>query len=96
MVLFFPQERKSKILSNEARQSEEWKKLYDEERAAREEERNRLESKIDKLYDQISHQRDCKAELSKENATLQVENTRLCLFKCEIPKCPNRQPPTGY
>lgn len=103
VLLFFPQIRKSKVLDNEAKQSEEWKKLYEEERNMREEDRKvweedrgRYETKIDTLYDQISHQRDCKAELSKDNATLQVENTRLCLLKCEVPNCPNRKPPTGY
>lgn len=103
MLLFYPQTRKSKNLENEAKQSEEWKKLYEEERHLRdedrkvwEEERARYETKIDTLYDQISHQRDCKAELSKINATLQVENTRLCMLKCEVPACPNRKPPTGY
>lgn len=103
MILFYPQERKSKVLANEALQSEEWHKLYEEERNMREEdrkdweeERTRLESKIDSLYEQISHQRDCKAELSKENAKLQVDNTRLCMLKCEVPNCSNRKPPTGY
>lgn len=103
MILFWPQERKSKMLANEARQSEEWKKLYEEERNMREEdrkewegERTRLEEKIDSLYDSISHQRDCKAELSKENAKLQVDNTRLCMLKCEVPNCAHRKPPTGY
>ena len=78
-------------------------KLYQEERnelLAAHKERDEIvaakDAKIDTLYEQISQQRDCKANLSKENAALQVENTRLCLLKCEKPNCPHRQPPTGY
>lgn len=103
MLLFFPQMRKSKILENEAKQSEEWKKLYDEERNLREldrkrwdEERNQLDTKIDSLYDSITHHRDDKAALNKNNAKLEVENMRLCMLKCEVVNCPNRKPPTGY
>lgn len=100
---FFPQVRKSKILENEAKQSEEWKKLYDEERRMREadlkawsEERSHLHEKIDGLYDQIKQHRDEKAEMAKKNAELEVTNTRLTMLKCEVVNCPNRKPPTGY
>ncbi len=103
MLLFFPQVRKSKIIENEAKQSEEWKKLYDEERkmAAEERkewesERNRLNDKIDELFIQITKHRDEKAEIAKTNTALEVKNTRLCMLKCEVVNCPNRKPPTGY
>ena len=103
MVLFFPQVRKSKIIENEAKQSEEWKKLYDEERKNSAEkqkewmqERNRLNEKIDELYNQITKHRDEKAEITKANTGLEVENMRLCMLKCEVVNCPNRKPPTGY
>ncbi len=102
-VLFFPQIRKSKNLENESRQSEEWAKLYQEERnelLSTQKERDRIiaekDAKIEALYAKISEQRDCKAELSKENTALQVENVKLCLLKCEVPNCPQRKPPTGY
>ena len=102
-VLFFPQTRKEKNLQNEAKQAEEWKKLYDEERDARAEdrkdwegERARLNAKIDDLYVQISHHRDEKAEIIKQNTKLEVENTRLTMLKCEVVNCLNRKPPTGY
>ena len=103
MFIFYPQMRKSKILENEAKQSEEWKKLYEEERTMREEdrktwesERTRLETKIDSLYEQIKQHRDEKAVLTKTNTSLEVDNTRLCLLKCEQPNCDKRKPPTGY
>ena len=103
MLLFFPQVRKSKIIENEAKQSEEWKKLYDEERRMASEERkeweserNRLNDKIDELFAQITKHRDEKAEVIKANTALEVENTRLRMLKCEVVNCPSRKPPTGY
>lgn len=103
MLLFFPQMRKSKILENEAKQSDEWRKLYAEEKKLRQEERteweierNQLNGKIDSLFDQINKHRDEKAEVIKENTRLEVENTRLTMLKCEVINCVKRQPPTGY
>lgn len=110
MLLFYPQVKRQKDIENrmkaaeiEVKQSEEWKKLYQEERnellAFRKEHDEivaQKDAKIDELYTIISHQRDCKAELSKENTELQVEKTRLTILKCEVPNCPKRQPPTGY
>lgn len=102
-LLFYPQTRKEKNLQNEAKQAEEWRKLYDEERNARDEdqkdwieERDRLDAKIDELYLQINKHRDEKAEVIKRNTTLEVENTRLSMLKCEVVNCSHRQPPTGY
>lgn len=102
-IMFYPQTRKEKNLQNEAKQADEWKKLYDEERKARDEdqkdwmvERDRLDKKIDDLYMQINKHRDEKAEVIKRNTTLEVDNTRLTMLKCEVVNCPNRKPPTGY
>ena len=81
-LIFYPQLRKNKDLENkekeidnEANLAEEWMKLYQEERnelLAAHKERDEIvaakDAKIDTLYEQISQQRDCKANLSKENA----------------------------
>lgn len=91
-IFFLKQDRDSKEIDNEAKQSDEWHKLYEE---AHEELKNR-DAKIDELYAQISKQRDCKGELQKENAALSVEITKLRLLMCSIPACPNRKPQTGY
>ena len=103
ILLFFPQIRKSKIIENEAKQSEEWRKLYDEERKMHFEERkeweierDKLNTKIDDLYNAITKHRDEKARIIKSNTSLEVENTRLCLLKCEVVNCDKRKPPTGY
>lgn len=90
--LFFKQEKTAKSLENEARVSEEWKKLYNEECA----ERKERDVKIDQLYVEISKHRDEKSDMAKRITELEVENTRLKLLMCEIPSCPKRKPQTGY
>lgn len=92
MFLFLPQEKKAKNLENEAKQSEEWKKLYEEAHA----ESRAKDEKIDSLYAEITKHRDEKAEKSVRIAELEVENAKLRILKCEVPSCPNRKPPTGY
>lgn len=102
-LVFFPQLRNSKKIDNESKQSEEWRKLYEEANEELKEERKRFDdmvavkdNKIDALFTEISKHRDEKAEKSNKIASLEVENTRLCILKCEVPACPNRKPPTGY
>lgn len=102
-LLFFPQIRKSKMLENEAKQSEEWHKLYIEEKEQREADRQRwiaereeLQGKVDHFIDRVSEVRKENVDMLKTNTQLEVENTRLCMLKCEVPVCPNRKPPTGF
>lgn len=97
--LFFPQKRKSETLKNEAqnieneaKQSDEWYKLYQVEL----EENKELNKKIDSLYAEIARHRDENTQLRIEMTEIMVENTRLKVLKCEKPACSNRQPPTGY
>lgn len=90
--LFFRQDRNSKEIDNEAKQSEEWKKLYEETK----EELNERDAKIDELYQQIHNQRDTEAEMAKHITEIEVENTKCKLLMCEVPSCPKRQPQTGY
>lgn len=90
--LFFRQERNAKNIDNEAKQSEEWKKLYEETKAELQE----RDVKIDALYDKIHGYRDECEDLSKQLTSLEVENTRCKLLMCEVPSCPRRQPQTGY
>ncbi|NDV63910.1 hypothetical protein [Bacteroides sp. 224] len=90
--MFFPQMRKTKNIENEAKQSEEWKKLYDETKS----EIKELNEKIDSLYSKIEEHRDEKVELHKEIKKLVVDNTRLAILKCEVPACLKRTPPTGF
>jgi uncharacterized membrane-anchored protein YhcB (DUF1043 family) len=91
-LLFFPQMRKMKSIENEAKQSEEWKKLFDEAKS----EAKERDEKIDSLYVKIENQRNVEIDLYKETKRLVTENTRLKILKCELPLCPKRVPPTGF
>lgn len=109
-LFYIKQERKSKELDNktkdlgnEAKQSDEWRKLYEEERAcflsARQEYDANIkerDEKIDSLYAEISNQRNQKVELHNKIAETTVELTKLKMLKCEVVNCLNRKPPTGY
>lgn len=102
-LVLIPQTRKSKILDNEAKQSEEWKKLYEEERQSfltlrkeKDAEIKERDAKIDSLYGEISRHRDEKAVLAKKNAELEVCNIKLTFLKCVVPSCMKRDPQTGY
>lgn len=102
-LLYIKQERKSKDLDNEAKQSEEWRKLYEEERGcclqARkdyDETIKEKDAKIDELFAEISNQRNQKVELHNRIAEMTVELTKLRMLKCEAVNCVNRKPPTGY
>lgn len=90
--LFFRQNKEAKEIENETHQSDEWHKLYEEMHT----ELKERDAKVDSLYAEINNQRDRKAELSKRITELEVENTKLKLFMCEVPSCPKRQPKTGY
>lgn len=99
MFLLLPQRRKSEDLKNEAQdleneatQSEEWQKLYNEER----EQISKLNSKIDSLYEELTKVRNENSLLHEQLTEAKIENTKLKLLKCERPACPQRQPPTGY
>jgi gas vesicle protein len=92
VFLFLPQIRKAKNIENEAKQSEEWKKLYVEAH----QELSEKGKKIDCLYEEISKHRDESVKNGVEKAKLEVEITKLTLLKCTRPNCSNRQPPTGF
>ena len=98
-LLFIKQERRSKDLDNEnkdleieARQSEEWRKLYEQERDALKE----REAKIDALYEEIKMHRNEKAQMAVKIAELEVRCTKAELLMCKRPGCAQRQPQTGY
>ena len=87
MFLLLPQKRKSENLKNEtlgienqAKQSDEWYKLYEEERN----ENKELNKKIDSLYEELAKERDMKNQLYIQNTELQVENTRLTIYHTNL------------
>lgn len=89
-LLYYKQNKLAKELENEAKQSEEWRKLYEEMKA----EAKERDAKIDDLYTQIKAHRDEKAELRTTIADLQVKVTSLKYTKCEKLYCAERVPPT--
>lgn len=91
-ILYFRQERNSKDIDNEAKQSEEWKKLYEETK----DEIKEKDEKIDALYAVINEHIDNESLQAKRIADLEVEATRLKLLMCEVPSCMKRKPQTGY
>jgi gas vesicle protein len=91
-LLFFPQMRKTKNIENEAKQSEEWKKLFD---GAKNEIKEK-DDKIDSLYVKIESYRDEELNLQKQLGETVVENVKLKIMKCEVPSCLKRTPPTGF
>lgn len=55
-----------------------------------------LSEKEQRFVEQTERLRQVQADLlaqKEENAQLRIENA---LTKCEVKKCPNREPPTGY
>lgn len=91
-LLFFRQNKTAKKIENESNQAAEWKKLYDESKSDNAEK----EKKIDGLYDEIKELRSEITSNAKRIAELEVENTRMSIYKCELPGCKLRKPPTGY
>lgn len=99
MFLLLPQKRKAENLKNEAQnleneavQSEEWQKLYNEER----EQINKLNAKIDSLCEELTKSRNENYTFHEQLTEAKIENTKLKFLKCERPACSQRQPPTGY
>lgn len=86
------QNKMAKVIENEASQSAEWRKLYDEMK----QELNERDCKIDRIYDEKKALRNEMHALSKRITELEVELTKSKIYRCEVAGCPKRQPPTGY
>ena len=91
-LLFYRQNKAAKELDNEAKQSEEWRKLYEMERGEVED----LNKKIDSLYTEIRKHRDEKNTMAKRITELEIDNTKSTIYRCEVAGCARRKPPTGY
>lgn len=86
------QNKTAKKIENEAAQSAEWRKLYEEMKL----EAKERDGKIDRLYDEMKGHRDEKNAMAKRITELESENTKGRIYRCEVAGCPRRQPPTGY
>ena len=76
--------------------AQEWHKLYDHKHEEHMEERDRLNKKIDSLYDDISKQRTTIRQLKDEKNTLLMRMRELQWNECTINGCMQRKPPRDY
>ena len=91
-VLFWKQDKRAKEIENEAKQSDEWRKLYE-----RSEQDSRDKSdKIDRLYDEKKELRERFETLMAECAELKILNKELEYQKCQRFECLKRCPPRFY
>lgn len=91
-IFLVRQNKTAKKIENEAAQSEEWRKLYDEVKA----ELHERDGKIDRIYDEKKELRNELHELARHITELEVELTKSKIYRCEVPGCAQRQPPTGF
>ena len=76
--------------------AQEWHSLYNHEHEEHMEERDRLNKKIDSLYDDISKQRTTIRQLKDEKNTLLMKTHELQWNECTVNGCMKRKPPRDY
>ena len=76
--------------------AQEWHSLYYHEHEEHMEERDRLNKKIDSLYDDISKQRTTIRQLKDEKNTLLMKTHELQWNECTVNGCMKRKPPRDY
>lgn len=70
----------------------EWKELYEKKEAKVQEQ----DKKIDQLYAEKNEDRLRIRELMEKNTTLELENQKLTVKRCDVRGCGKRQPPNDY
>lgn len=76
--------------------AQEWHSLYNHEHEEHMEEHDRLNKKIDSLYDDISKQRTTIRQLKDEKNTLLMKTHELQWNECTVNGCMKRKPPRDY
>ena len=76
--------------------AQEWHSLYNHEHEEHMEERDRLNKKIDSLYDDISKQRTTIRQLKDEKNTLLMKTHELQWNECTVNGCMKRKSPRDY
>lgn len=76
----------------ESLRAAEWRKLYEELK----EECQRLNAKIDQLYQEKETDRQRIRELQEKATALALENQSLKIKECQVKGCKNRIPPSDY
>ena len=91
-LLFIKQNKKIKNIEAESRQSDEWKKLYDDSFNDSKEK----EAKIDKLNEDKIALYNRYISLQKENGEKDLKISELNWYRCETSGCKRREPPRKY
>lgn len=76
--------------------AQEWKKLYDHEHEEHMEERQKLNGKIDSLFEDLNKQRTQIRQLKDEKNDLLIRTHELEWNECKVNGCLKRQPPRDY
>lgn len=85
LILFYRENKKAKVLTNENTVIDQWKELYERAKSEKEE----YKRDFDEERKENKTLRDQNNELTTENAVLKTQ-------KCEVRGCDKRKPPTGY
>ncbi|CAJ0592262.1 unnamed protein product [Cylicocyclus nassatus] len=86
--LFYKQEKRSKDIDNEAKQSEEWRKLYldsQEDSRKKEEDSRKKDEKIDELRKEMS-------DMRRQMNNLERRVILNSIYRCNRVDCSNREP----
>lgn len=76
--------------------AQEWKRLYEHEHEEHMKEREKLNSKIESLFEDINKQRTQIRQLKDEKSDLLIRTHELEWNECHINGCFKRQPPRDY
>lgn len=88
-IFYVRQNKIAKKIENEASQSSEWRKLYDEMKG----ELQSKDNKIDELYDERKKYDADIADLRKRITDLEIMLKSERIYRCEVTGCKNRKPP---
>lgn len=91
-LLYFRQNRKLKEIEVEAKQSEEWKKLYE----TSDTDSREKDHKIDALYSERQGLLERLIEKERVIASKDIEMERLSFARCDVNECRKRKPPRRY
>lgn len=91
-LLYYRQTRKIKEIEAEAKQSAEWKKLFDQS----DEDSREKDKKIDALYEERQQLYKQLIERDKTIAQKDIQIERLRFMRCFINGCRKRQPKREY
>ena len=91
-VLFWKQDKRAKVLENEAKQSDEWRKLYERS----DQDSRDKDAKIDAMYAEKKELRQELDRKSEEITELKLKNKELEYQKCQKFECTRRLPPRFF